>query len=209
MNLKLKKLIIIYSMNQLNIFLTENSDVLTTINENLRIIESYAMFYTTTDNVKIKNQIIKRSIELCEMSKKVYNYPCPYKMLNNIIYDSRNTQHFLWCAKMFYEHYLLTNNMIYYKKSEEIVNYVCDIMYDTENSTLINWFGYKCNHNKVSIKSLTCADMLLIFNKKNILDSTLEFMTKNLFNYNTKLFDSTFDIKSKKKKMIFIICMKI
>ena len=73
-------------------------------------------------------------------------------------------------------------------------------MYNTQNQTFINWFGEGCDLNKVSPKSLTCAEILLIFNKQTYLDSTIEFMHKNLFNTETKLFDSTFDIKTKERK---------
>lgn len=188
-------------MNSLNKFILKDN-IIQKIGNELTCIEAYAMFYDVIKDIKQKNIIIKRTLELCEQAFKKYKYPCPYVI--NIyenrfyIYENKNTQHFLWCAKMFYEHYQLTNEQLYYKKAEEIVNYVCVNMYDKKHSTLINWFGVDSSNNKVCVKSLTCAEMLLIFNKKYILDSTLDFMKKKLFNDETGLFDSTFDINTKK-----------
>ena len=189
-------------MSQLQLFLNKNGDINSFVDENnnATIIESYAMFYCSIDDITVKNLIIKRTLQLCKLSKKIHDYPCPYKLYRDKIYKRRNTQHFLWCAKMFHKHFLLTNNEIYYKKAQEIVDYVCNNMYNTQNQTFINWFGEGCDLNKVSPKSLTCAEILLIFNKQTYLDSTIEFMYKNLFNTETKLFDSTFDIKTKERK---------
>ena len=188
-------------MNSLDKFIQKDI-IIQTIDDKLTCSEAYAMFYNCINDCKQKNIIIKSSLKLCDQAFKKYDYPCPYIIRINEndlhICENKNTQHFLWSAKMFYEHYQLTNDQLYYKKAEEIVNYVCINMYDKKHSTLINWFGDDCIHNKVSVKSLTCADMLLIFNKKYILDSTLDFMKKNLFNDVTGLFDSTFDINTKK-----------
>ena len=198
--------------SDLRLFIFKNGDVRSNSGwqNKWMIIEAFAMLYESSTSIEIKKLIIKRSLELCEKSKQLYNYPCPYKIISkninkNIVDDflvdeSRNTQHFLWCAKMFYKHFEKTKSKQYYNKSEEIVNYVCEKMYDRNHLTLINWFGDSCVKNKVSVKSLTCLEMLLIFKKNKVLESTINFMKENLFNKETGLFDSTFDIKYKKRE---------
>lgn len=182
----------------MNIFY-KNGHILQNIDSDLTCIEAYAMFYYSINDNNKKYEIIQRMSELCQQSIKEYNLVCPYYItIKNFIVsitNNRNTQHFLWCAKAFYKHYQMTNDKKYYKKAEEIINYVCKNHCYKDSKIFINWFN--CDgDNRVSIKALTCADMLIIFGKEEYLNANISFYKEKMFNNETNLFYSYYDLEN-------------
>ena len=168
---------------------------------NKTVSEAYAMLYDVLiDNTK-KQNIITNLFKLCIDSKKLYNYPCPYiiKILNKLthIENCRNTQHFLWCAKAFYQHFKFTDDNKYYNKAKEIIDYVCKNNCYKNTKIFLNWFETDKDNN-VSIKALTCADMLIIFDKEDYLNANINFYKEKMFNKKTNLFCSCYDLDNKK-----------
>ena len=177
-----------------------NGNILQNINSKITCIEAYAMYYDSVNNYIKKNTIIQKCLILCEQSMKKYNIPCPYtiKVNNDItdIFNNRNTQHFLWCVKTFYNHFKLTNDKKYYNKAEQIINYVCDNHCYNGSKIFINWFNCDID-NRVSIKALTCADMLLVFGKEEYLIANINFYKEKMFNNETDLFYSYYNFNNK------------
>lgn len=178
----------------------KNGNIIRAFNCNLTCIEAYSMFYKCINDNKKKCEIIQNMSKLSDQTVKKFNIPCPYILIiDNTTVDimnNRNTQHFLWCVKAFYQHYKLTNDIKYYNKAEQIINYVCDNHCYNDSKIFINWFN--CNKdNRVSIKSLTCADMLLVFGKEEYLTANINFYKENMFNNETNLFYSYYNLNNK------------
>jgi len=167
----------------------------------LTVSEAYAMLYDVLTENNKKQHIINSLFKLCIHSNKLYNCPCPYiiKMVNKNIHtiDCRNTQHFLWCVKAFYQHFKFTNDIKYYNIAKTIIDYVCENHCYKNTKVFINWFKTN-NDNKVSIKALTCADMLIIFGKKQYLNANINFYKEKMFNKETSLFSSYYDLDNEK-----------
>lgn len=172
--------------------------------------EAYAMLYEVSSKEQ-KFKIIKILYNLCNKSLSLFNCPCYYLIDNNNnnnikVIDNRNTQHFLWCVKAFYQHFKLTNDIKYYNKAENIINYICDKHCYKDKKIFINWFNVN-NDNKVSIKSLTCADMLIIFKKEDYLEANINFYKEKMVNKKNNLFFSYYDLNNKtsiNKKMTYL-----
>ena len=155
--------------NMISKFTTPEWDVKSSEKNNSTIIEAYAMLYFLLSK-KNKTKLINRMLYWYEKNNQ--NTPYTFNIEKGTIDDTRNSQHFLWTAKAFYHHYLLTKEKKYKKISQKIVNEVTEK--NTKNNIIFNW--YNCsNHECVSPKSLTCAEMLYIFDKKNYLKNTLDF----------------------------------
>lgn len=174
-----------------------------------KIIELDAMVYDVIDNTKFKDKLIVDTINISEQYKKKFNMPCPYKYdiieirssLEDYInlstpkkiinyYNERNTQHFVWCAKMLYQHYKLTNNKKYNNLSKEIIDFVCKNHCFKETKILMNWFGNRKTNGLVSLKSLTCSEMFILYDKLDYFENTFNYLCKYAYNNNTKLFAS-------------------
>lgn len=162
--------------------------------------EAYAMLYEVLNEKEHKTHIIDMLDNLSTKSLSLYNIPCPYEIKKNgdsiDIYNNRNTQHYLWCVKAFYNHFKLTNDKKYYNKAEQIINYVCDNHCYNGSKIFINWFNCDID-NRVSIKALTCADMLLVFGKQDYLNANINFYKENMFNNETDLFYSYYNLNNK------------
>ena len=184
-----------------NNFCKNGGDILQNINSSKSCIEAYCMFYNSINDNKKKNKIIQQIIKLCCQSVVKYNLPCPYiikiSQQSSIVNNNRNTQHFLWCAKTFYEHFKLTNNIKHNNKAKEIIDYICENNCYKNTKIFINWFNTN-NDNKVSIKALTCADMLIIFGKEDYLNANINFYKEKMFNKETSLFSSYYDLDNEK-----------
>lgn len=162
------------------------------------LLESLCMRYDLIKNTKINENIINTAFKTCMESKKKFNVPCSVTIVPD---NNQNTQHFLWCARLFYNHYKNCNIEKYKDLSREIVNYVCDNHVYLDTKILINWINcekWNSKANRVSIKSLTCAEMLIIFDKEDYLNATLEFIKNEIYNPDTHLFYSYYDFEIKK-----------
>ena len=183
----------------MNIFISNNF-VFHNIDSCMSCSEAYAMLYEVLNEKECKTHIINMLLDLCNKSSLLFNCPCAYdiSILNDNIkvHNNRNTQHFLWCVKAFYNHYKLTNDSKYNYIAKQIIDYVCNNNCYKDTKIFINWFN--CNNdNKVSIKALTCADMLLVFGKEEYLTANINFYKENMFNNETDLFYSYYNLNNK------------
>ena len=187
-------------------FINEKYDVLTSINDNVLMSENFAMLYdllykqNTNKSKALMNNIINRLLFYCEISKNV-NLPCPYLIINEKIDFQCCSQHFLWCSNMFYQHYTITNDLLYYNKSKEIFDYVLNNNVFTNTNLIINWindkeYPLKNNNNLFSIKCFTKAGLFAIFDKVDILDEQLDFIEKNMYLEHDEIYASHYNIET-------------
>jgi hypothetical protein len=181
-------------------FINKYYDIYTNIGGKTTISESYAMLYFELSNDTIKQKIIDRCYFLCMYNKNKYNIPCFYTLYFNDIQKQisvTNTQHFIWIAKMFNEHYKKTNVSKYLVLAKDIIDYLKNNNFI--NNYLINWV-YLNNKNKnknnlSSIKYYAAIDVIYELDNDffNIIFNTLTFHKKNNIIYHI------YDIKSKEK----------
>lgn len=183
-------------------FICENFNVITNINQNLSIIESVSMLYDIVADTELKQKLIDASIKLLNISNNKYitQYPYKFNVVNNKVLNERNTQHYLWYSKMLYNHYLLTNDSKYYELCNNIISFTCKKNCYNNTNILINWYGNN-KTNLVSLKSLTCCDMLILFNKNYYFEKTFDYLYKYAFNKNTNLFNSVVDVTTNKSQI--------
>lgn len=190
-----------------NKFITTDYDILTNIGDNILQSESFAMLYDLlyneniyldtkerNKNIFLMNKIIDRILYYCNKCK---NFPCPYIIVNENVENKINSQHFLWCSNMFYQHYLITKDIIYYTKSKEIFEYVINNNIYKKSDLIINWintkdypFSDKPNTNIFSIKSLTTCGLFAIYDKLELLDKQLDFIQERMFSEKKQIFYS-------------------
>ena len=193
-------------MISLQKFITEKYDILTNINDNILMSETFAMLYdllykkNENENRKLMNNIINRLLFYCEISKNI-NLPCPYLIINEKIESQCSSQHFLWCSNMFYQHYKITNESFYYNKSKEIFYYVINNNIYKNTNLIINWknnkdYPIKNNNNLFSIKCFTKAGLFAIFDKIYIFDNQLDFIEKNMYLKETDIYASHFNLET-------------
>ena len=179
-----------------------------------KIIEMDAMIYDVVNNHEYKNRLIEDTIYISKQYLKKFNIPCPYiytvdqykldlseylkskdKPVVKEYNNQRNTQHFVWYAKMLNKHYEITKNKSYYNLSKEIMDFVCENHCFEKSKILTNWFEVNDNLcNLVSLKSLTCSEMFLIHNKLSYFEHTFNYLCKYAYKSDTKLFDSYVNI---------------
>lgn len=172
------------------------------------------MIYDVVNNHEYKNRLIEDTIYISKLYLKKFNIPCPYiytvdqyklglseylkskdKPVVKVYNNQRNTQHFVWYAKMLNKHYEITKNKSYYNLSKEIMDFVCENHCFEKSKILTNWFEVNDNLcNLVSLKSLTCSEMFLIHNKLSYFEHTFNYLCKYAYKSDTKLFDSYVNI---------------
>lgn len=196
-----------------NKFITTNYDILTNTGDNVLQSESFAMLYdllynenasldanfSLNKNRKDRNSILMNKIinKMLYYCNKCNNFPCPYIIINGNVENKINSQHFLWCSNMFYQHYLITKDKLYYTKSKEIFEYVINNNIYKKSNLIINWintknypFTDKSNTNIFSIKSFTKCGLFAIFDKLELLDKQLDFIQEKMYSEKKKIFYS-------------------
>ena len=205
-------------------FITENYDILSNIGSNILQSESFAMLYDLLykENIsfpsncneeerelKNKNRLLMDSIinRILYYCNNCENFPCPYIIINETVKNQGNSQHFLWCSNMFYQHYLLTNDKLYYNKSKEIFEFVINNNSYKETNLIVNWintknypFVYESNSNIFSIKSLTKCGLFAIFDKLDILDKQLDLIEEKMYSAEKQIYYSYYKLETNTPK---------
>ena len=133
-----------------------------------------------------RRAIAERFYYWCEQSETQLSLPTPYVVSYNtgIVQSHANSQHFLWAAKAFLDHYIRYGEVKYLDKAKEIVDWVIANM--VVGTTPDRRILRLTDTNKVSIKTLSSADVLLRLSSvlgdtsyKELYDENLNWINAN------------------------------